>query len=284
MDEASAEELIVGTAVDGLGALAPDRWPRPAKVLVSAVETAGSETPPAQAHEDGVLVPIYEAGYPEQVVVTDRITLLARFLTLADTTDVGAFARFARRWGMLGLCPAHDLPYWHEPGGCGPRIGAPETVASWRFYAKQAARMLTLGQARRRNDLNGNDLNDLNGNDLRVRAELEGTVARWLRWSGVTPHLAYEEVHDRYRVELGSGSLFGQLAVLLLYAATGGGPRLLPCAGGCGRWIAPKGRERYCATCGKRARERLARARYRARNRADPDRPRQPRGRGVKRG
>jgi hypothetical protein len=269
MDRAS---IVVETAVDGLGAVAPDRWPRPAKVLLSADQTAGTETaPPAQPDEADVLVPLYDAGYPEQVVVDDPITLMARFLTLAETTDLQEFARFARRWGMLGLCAAHDLPFNHQPGGCGPRIGAPEAVESWRFYARQAARVLTLA-------------GDWQHDDLRVpkelvRAEIEGTITRWCTWAGVRPLLVYDEVHDRYRVELGSGSLFGHLTVLLLYAATGGGPRLLPCAGGCGRWIAPKRRERYCPDCGTRARERLARRRYRARNKADPNRLRALRGR-----
>lgn len=271
MDKSPAEYLIAQNAVDGLGTLAPDRWPRPAKVL-SADQTAGTETAPrGQTGEHTVLVPIYVAGYTEQVVVTDPITLLARFLTLAETTDAHEFARFGRRWGMLGLCPAHDLPYGHELGGCGPRYGAAEAVESWRYYASKAARVLALAR-------------DRQGNDLRVRAELEGTVSQWIQWAGVTPHLSYDEATNRYRVELGSGSLFGQLAALLLYAVAGGGPRLRPCHGGCGTWIAPKGRQLYCDRCGTRAIQRNAKRAYRRRNREDPDRPRARRGRGAARG
>ena len=50
--------------------------------------------------------------------------LLDRFCHIAESDDIDAAVEaFARRWGMLGLCAEHGLPYRHGPIDVGPAVG-----------------------------------------------------------------------------------------------------------------------------------------------------------------
>jgi hypothetical protein len=87
-------------------------------------------------------------------LVTPTFRTLTEFVKLADpaTTDEDIL-EYARRWGMLGLCP-HGLPRTHDARRvpyslglglwladdytCGSGIDSPERVSWWRFWAGQA--------------------------------------------------------------------------------------------------------------------------------------------------
>lgn len=89
--------------------------------------------------------------------------MLGGFLRLAEA-DTEAVARYAQRWGVLGLCEKHGLPethpldldwYLHRPlqgGGAGPCPYAKATERSWWYeaadawqeLARQGAAILTL--------------------------------------------------------------------------------------------------------------------------------------------
>ncbi len=141
---------------------------------------------------------------------------LAAFLAL-ERAPIADFAGFARRWGVLGICAAHDLPGVH--GGCAPHRGENahdlfprtsltegwtvplriyrEPIAEWRGRAGAFSACLRLARAlRARAPGETADLARLFGSaDAPVAAEQQGRlgtlVNRWLAEVSLTPVFAW---------------------------------------------------------------------------------------------
>ena len=87
-------------------------------------------------------------------VVVGKPPLLEEFIELADASPSHIQA-FARRWGMLGLCAKHDLPYIHSAVApaderCLPRFYDSsleviwEPIGVWRALARELRALLTI--------------------------------------------------------------------------------------------------------------------------------------------
>ena len=241
--------------------------------------------------EDGCIVPVAVGLVPPDrmfgahasPVRSGGASMLASFLTLSDAPD-DAIAAFAGAWGMLELCD-HGLPRGHAAECRVPRRGRSfwdmrERPDDWR---RLAARMVVVLDAAR---------------ELAERFHA-GQVVRLMNLMGLVGEVDLAPVLIAARpgraasISLGLGSLSQALVAELLYACAGGGTGVRKCdAPGCGRWeqckrTTPRRRPFYCSAHGKTfdgrspAAVKEASRRYRERNKADPDRPRQPRGRAA---
>ena len=112
----------------------------------------------------GFLLP--EGRSPREVRADDE--LLGRFLLLTAAEDQEV-ARYARRYGLMGLCREHELP--HGPRSAFPVPGLPqfseapcvvgqgglgphrEPVAAWRRMAQQAQSMCQISEKLRARSL-----------------------------------------------------------------------------------------------------------------------------------
>jgi len=189
--------------------------------------------------------------------------MLERFIRLVDSRTVDPFVRYARSWGPLGLCSAHDLPYQHHPlprvarlvgaGGpqaaeyrvepglfvmCEPAVdwdrsdsGASrnsEPISAWRGYAHQAQAIVQLAAALHTDSGVGASewweaLGHPNPSDV-------GQGRR--RLAGLVGRWLHDAdiapqlnwpAHSGPMVTLGAMSLFGALAVQLLTAVARSG-------------------------------------------------------------
>lgn len=227
-----------------------DKWERPLKVVV----------------RDGLLWPT--RGHGEHRLWTKGApSMLISFLTLAGADD-GAYARYARRWGMLGLCGC-DLPQQHyrddslgysvclfQPDGVPEESREwPERISAWRSYVDDAVRIVR----------DSNYPRPLHGPD-----GVTDRLNSWIDQGRV--QLSFSR-REGGRLHLGSGELFGGLAVAMLSLVMGG-ERLTLCAG-CGSWFTPARRQvtgrLWCSdpVC-QRAKRASASRDYRRRRREDP--------------
>jgi hypothetical protein len=192
--------------------------------------------------------------------------MLTSFLALAEADDL-AYARYARRWGMLGLCGC-DLPHQHSgddptPGSvCLSRPAGvpddhdewPERISAWRAFVDQAVEIVTSSQ----------EAPPLGQIDPVER------INDWIDMGRVGLSISRQKGP---RMHLGSGYLFGALTVAMLSFVMGG-ERLAICAG-CGRWFTPARRQvtgrLWCSRerC-QRAKRAAASRDYRLRRRRDP--------------
>lgn len=122
---------------------------------------------------DGQLVPQLvtypDRPYKWRVIGADggseETAMLGDFMDLADPADEDAVARYAERWGMLGLC-AHGLPATHDKSTLPESLRRPgrsidwgpgevedrcvvsffesEPIATWRYWAGQARALLVV--------------------------------------------------------------------------------------------------------------------------------------------
>ena len=197
--------------------LRSDSWPQPLEVEA----------------RDGLLWPTFGDRPLQGPLVKAASAMLPGFLALAGADD-DAYARFARRWGMLGLC-GDDLPMQHgslDPYGsvCVFRPegvpddyhGCPERVAAWRTYVDQAITIVTASRSPR----------------PPVGRDPVRLLNDWMEVGRVQLSISRE---PGSRLHLGSGELFGGLAVSMLSLAMGA-ERLAMCAG-CGRWFSPARRQ-----------------------------------------
>lgn len=217
--------------------------------------------------------------------------MLEDFLGLAHM-PAEAVVRYARQWGVLGLC-RHGMPACHNHEGkvedwCSP-VGwefgktraeqAREPLSYWTFYADKFRTLLKVTANARA----GTDVGDtadwivlhspepswslppeavtvptLDGAPLFLGSEFHfyaslGDCRPVLTWhAGAEP-----------RVELGGFGLFGALAWQILLAATGS-PGLAFCEE-CRAPFRRDGRRKYCEDCGRPAALRAGAARQRKR-------------------
>ena len=227
-----------------------DAWARPLRVEV----------------RDGLLWPRHSAHEKRGPMARPGPGMLTGFLALAGADDA-AYARYAKRWGMLGLCGC-DLPHQHGytdpvPGSvCIERPDGvpdghdefPERISAWRHFVDQAVEIVTATQRAR---------------PLGQRDPVE-QINEWIDMGRVGLTVSRREGP---RLHLGSGFLFGALAVAMLSLVMGG-ERLAVCAG-CGRWFSPAQRQvtgrLWCTrdAC-QRAKRAAASRDYRLRRREDP--------------
>lgn len=94
-------------------------------------------------------------------------SLLSEFIELGNAAP-SQIARFARKWGLLGLCKAHELPAdhvinWDRYGvlriGCRRHtrvredtVVTIESLDAWRRFSSEAKALLDIGVALRHND------------------------------------------------------------------------------------------------------------------------------------
>jgi hypothetical protein len=220
--------------------------------------------------------------------------LLSQFLRFSDDpVPAQTLARFARRYGLLGLCP-HGLPMsWpHEEHCSEPRIEEPgyfvEDLTHWqlwarRFRALQDAADLLLKKDRIKNETDvpavfeklSPAFEGLSDWKLEARRTLDAEptmrnpkgwvrrrnlLCRWLNHLLLTGNVRRAVVPQLpgWNLELrdgpsGGSPLFGSL-VLEAVSDAMGGVRQVQCKG-CGQTFDPTSSSaRYCEDCGARAR------------------------------
>jgi hypothetical protein len=168
--------------------------------------------------------------------------MLESFIKLGEAPDRN-IARFAKRWGVLGIC-AHGLPSTHNPNspdfrplGCRP-LGWEtghcwEPFDIWRHFARQAFSLLRIAnsvhQGRPAN------LADWKQVYARSRHGIPPQVKRpsvrfdkiilmlrlneWLNLGNVRPEIEWREREERPSVKFNTNGLFGALAVQLILSA-----------------------------------------------------------------
>lgn len=183
--------------------------------------------------------------------------MLMRFASLADASD-NAIADFARRWGVLRLCAAHDLPDTHPVGmGRDGRVRFPvdptaipcamsgfrpltmivrERLDLWRSYAREVWAVLHVTHRLGVEESPDRAAAELLGMDPRVRGAgarqmRQQAVARvvdaWLALGGVRPMLV---ARGGPHLVLGSTSgLHGGIAAALALHVSRG-DRVMPCS------------------------------------------------------
>jgi hypothetical protein len=204
-----------------------------------------------------------------------RKGLLEQFISLSDTSDPEAFLKYARHWGVLGLC-RHDLPWTHSlgpsrdvstpsvSGRCLPESS--ENIRSWSALARLLLSFLNIAAALHSNQpgsakdwgvLYSGDRNRANNaaaHPLNTqksyfavrlsRALSEANIQTSVRWGGVdrNPTLGYN---------LGT-ELFGHL-ILQVAVASCRRTNFFRCSV-CGSTYIPRrmpkhGQQNYCPNC-----------------------------------
>lgn len=230
-----------------------------------------------------------ENARPQQA--TSKPILLDRFIRLAEAKDKEIYD-FARRYGPLGLCKRHNLPFWHrgvrgntnpdEPCGSPNRgpvrfrnhdgelvtaLACSEPTAAWRQYASKALAMLKIAahlhQGMRGSEEDWKILGWPGESDPRMSQRTAVNLERgrladylkqeWLRHSGLLLSMKWDA---QPRIILGGDWLFGALALRLALAISRASG-IASCTE-CGMPYTPTMRPRadrrhYCEHCGRRA-------------------------------
>ena len=212
--------------------------------------------------------------------------VLDEFLQLAKQDSPQSVLRFAREWGVLGICE-HDLPHSHNSpistggGGCSPRRCSEwvfwEPVNVWFQIAGHfnailnIAAALHLGRKGKKRDWDLiKPMLDSEGRTLRAERYWLGTeIDAMLKIGDVRPTFSWVHHHPTIKYATGGAwaNLFGYLALQLALAVsrTDG---LATCSA-CGRSYMPDrrpnpDRRSYCEDCGLPAAQRDASRAYRA--------------------
>jgi len=202
--------------------------------------------------------------------------MLDGFIKIRDGAGV---LRFARRYGVLGICE-HGLPASHNPPGqCYPLgwdgLGACEPVDRWLHFAGQARAMVAIA-AHLRQDKPGT------ADDWRAvfaaypreqidalcerlaqlvdtgRFYLRHVLHEWLTWGDVRPTLHWPIDEEAPSLSF-TGGTFGLLGVQLLFAIAAA--HQLAICSGCGtpylRNKPRRKRRNFCENCGEKVASRL---------------------------
>ena len=235
--------------------------------------------------------------------------MLEAFALLSEAGDE-AILKYARKWGVLGLCAQHGKPMSHVPTRlwwkgeldehpvckpAGPLRGpSRESIQRWRAYAAQAQAALDIaaelsrpGRPRTVDGGRWEPLEELyppgvmkpilRASDVpSQRRLLAAAVQEWLELGDA--QMSFQWTGDRPQYDLGTGSLFGALALQLSLTVA----RLdaLVICDACGRSYIPRrqnrpGVPRRCPDpeCRDRLPKRLYAQRRRAQERQDRDDP-----------
>jgi len=118
--------------------------------------------------EDGAIVLRVDLPHDGHRALPD-FELLSEFVRLADESVAETrVLAFARRWGLLGLCP-HGLPRTHDRNRipysigfglwligdwtCSSGVETPEPIEGWRYWARQARALVALIASLRMDDV-----------------------------------------------------------------------------------------------------------------------------------
>lgn len=232
---------------------------------------------------------------PQQTGVLDGLLEA----TGGDVVDGDAVATFARRWGVIEVCP-HGLPATHRPArssSTGPQCSIvpvrqdrrrlvdwwQEPLSSWGDLGKRARAMLTVAATvhdQKPAPLEtwreaAWDLPMYSGSQSRFiaaseRPAMAAAVNGWLTIGGVGVEYVWEG--DRPTLTLRPRSLVGAIGLQLAFsAARTDGLRL---CFNCGRPYTPErtpapNRRNYCKDCGLKAAQRQAARDYRERKKKE---------------
>jgi hypothetical protein len=199
--------------------------------------------------------------------VAPPANVLSDFLNLSTAEDV---LKFARRWGILGLCEKHGFPGWHtiHDNDFGALKGRPclpyvsngaygERIDYWLFLVQRAraildvAARLHLHQPGKEDDwmviLHPRHCEQSVAYQRRLLARL---IDDWIRIGRVRPQFRWD--NEQPTVEL-SCSLYSAIGLQLMSAASG--QRGIGWCASCAQWFrtsgrAPKRSQRnYCDDC-----------------------------------
>ena len=207
------------------------------------------------------------ANEPLDLLMPGTEGMLDAFVALPDAQP-GDFLKFAKKWGLLGLCFNHELPYHHDPSCKGAAVR--ESIAGWRRLARQARAMLRIAVDLHRYDerdpkrplgdeadwvvLEGNITADVSrrirGSVSLARGVLGNHVHRFLEIGGIEVQFVW--YHERPSISLTGEYLFAIVATQLAFAVARS-EGLAICVA-CGRPYSPtrrpaKGRRNYCDPC-----------------------------------
>jgi len=200
--------------------------------------------------------------------------MLERFVALADQSP-DRFVAFAQKWGLLDLC-RHGLPSSHvtfspqddndpqsEARYCSAHDG--DSIVDWQLWASSAqaavriSRRLHMGTCGEERDWicllgEGWQKRFSNPDQTPMQAAILASVlSDWLAMARARPRLSSRDPrHPRFKVLFECESLFGGLAVQLMYAvAQADGFAVCTI---CGQPYYPKrrpaaGRNNYCSNC-----------------------------------
>jgi hypothetical protein len=193
--------------------------------------------------------------------------MLMEFARLANA-DVEVFLEFGNRWGLLGLCDEHGLPFTH-PGNEHCNLKMREPIRHWRRLARQISSILRIAM-----DLHWSDQNPgspprlgspqdwvtideeadpeiLMPGDLDAAKEwLAVYVGNFVEWTQPTPQFYW---HDGdARIEFAGWTTFAYIAVQLIFFVASAREAAL--CGECGQLYLPRRKPRvdqnnYCDDC-----------------------------------
>jgi hypothetical protein len=236
---------------DGEEILKPARWP--------------GDTPPYKNRLTGER----EQAWQSQVrPVHQTREMLDEFQRLADAPSK-EFLKFANRWGLLGLCKEHGLPFTH-PGNEDCMLNLRENLGHWRRLATQTRAILRVATDLRWSDQHPDtDANLGNPEDWSriddeadpawlvpmdledAKSSLAGYVSRFVEWAQVVPSLEWSQGVPKVFLNPGF-TTFGYIAVQLLFFTAGG--RDIAACSECGQ-LYPSSRQprydrrNYCPEC-----------------------------------
>lgn len=212
--------------------------------------------------------------------------MLAEFVEIGFTGEVSKLLRFAKRYGLIGFCKQHGLPYGHNRqsfarlihvGDCNPTpTPLPgwdlcDPVAKWFEFAKWAQAILACSDRLHRGERPELDdlktaypkwLNQEPSDQTSVymatsRGLVEGAINTWVHLAGLRPHFRWDRSGCSVIFSTGDYcSVFGALAVQLMLAAAN--QENFAICSGCGMAYFPKRRpnrrrRKFCSNCGIRA-------------------------------
>jgi len=197
--------------------------------------------------------------------------LLTGFIEL-DKAPGSRIAAYARRWGVLGVCAAHDWPFLHD-GICLPRRVRElpfekwaqwecwEPLGAWRKLAQEAASLMRVADSLHRNQMPSDEDSQVlafwtrhrdRGRTIEARSRaLAGTLNMWLARGDARPGLLWEAAGPR--LVLGALSLQGFIALEMM-AVIAGAKGFSFCAA-CSRLVSATNysspRRQFCEKCRK---------------------------------
>jgi hypothetical protein len=223
----------------------------------------------------------------ERLVPAGDSQILEKFITLSTASDEAILA-YAKKWGVLGLCEEHGLPYTHNQpsldgrGGCfwhsADESGRffMEPLDEWRRYSRaahaliQIAAAIALGKPGPEEawliffpQFNGSL--QLTGSPEKVakpwlidsRFHFQRLIDGWIKAGDVGPHFHWNKNTKQWQIDLtgrGCPNLFGLLSIQLMLAVAQKDGFAICSA--CHKSYIPEkqppaNRRRYCQNCRK---------------------------------
>jgi len=238
-----------------------------------------------------------ENALPGGKTADDR-GILDAFIRLADEEQPEPFLAFARRYGPIRLCKKHGLPEHRAPLAverstaawpCSPWLFKYESLSHcgvpidlWREYAVAVRAALTAAASLHREELISEEVWSILGVAPWLAITKEEASWRWRVFRGdvwgereflgviisvaigaAELTLSFQWIDTFPYIGLTGGGTFGAIIRQLVFAVAQ--VRGVAVCAGCGQPFVPYRRWKYCRSCGKRAADREAQRRRRAR-------------------